>query len=130
MQEVVQKAGGVVIRENNNGEKEMYVIHRPHHDDWSLPKGHVDPGEGMEEAALREVLEETGFRCEIIRELPVYEYMAPTHPSAVWMYEMHMLEDTGVVDNESDEGHWLTIEEAVEKVSYDTLQEYIKQQYA
>ena len=39
------------------------MVHRPRYDDWSLPKGKLDPGESFEEAALREVEEETGLRC-------------------------------------------------------------------
>ena len=38
---------------------EVLVVHRPRYDDWSLPKGKLDPGESLEEAALREVEEET-----------------------------------------------------------------------
>lgn len=42
---------------------EVAVVHRPGRDDWSLPKGKLDRGETFEECALREVLEETGYRC-------------------------------------------------------------------
>ncbi len=47
----------------------MAVVHRPKYDDWSLPKGKLEPGEGWEEAALREVVEETGLECELGAEL-------------------------------------------------------------
>ena len=43
------------------------VIHRPKYMDWSLPKGKLEKGEDCKEAALREVEEETGFRCEARR---------------------------------------------------------------
>ena len=49
-------------------------MHRPRYDDWSLPKGKLDPGEGWEEAALREVEEEVGLRCRLGRELPPTRY--------------------------------------------------------
>ena len=39
------------------------LVHRPRYDDWTLPKGKLDAGETFEEAALREVGEETGLRC-------------------------------------------------------------------
>ncbi len=56
----VKAAGGVVCRRGAGG-VEVAVVHRPHYDDWSLPKGKLDPGETWEEAALREVHEEIGL---------------------------------------------------------------------
>ena len=64
----VRAAGGVVVRDGADG-PEVAVVHRPRYDDWSLPKGKLKPGEGWEQAALREVEEETGLRCELCEEL-------------------------------------------------------------
>ena len=61
----VKAAGGVVRREDGN----IAIVHRPRYDDWSLPKGKLDPGESWEDCALREVWEETGLRCELGEEL-------------------------------------------------------------
>jgi 8-oxo-dGTP diphosphatase len=66
--------GGVVRRRTKNGAVEYAVVHRPRYDDWSLPKGKVDPGETDEEAALREVEEETGVRCTLGPELEATRY--------------------------------------------------------
>jgi 8-oxo-dGTP diphosphatase len=65
----VQAAGGVVRR--NGG---VMIVHRPKYDDWSLPKGKLEEGESFEQAALREVEEETGWRCELGRELQETRY--------------------------------------------------------
>ncbi|MGW4894131.1 NUDIX hydrolase [Kitasatospora sp. NPDC004240] len=65
------------------GRPRIAVIHRPKYDDWSLPKGKLDPGEGVVEAALREVLEETGFRCVLGVELPAQHYLAQGRPKEV-----------------------------------------------
>ena len=69
MTDVVRAAGGVVEQDGR-----VLVVHRPRYDDWTFPKGKVVAGEEDEEAALREVLEETGIVAEIVRELPTVEY--------------------------------------------------------
>jgi len=66
---VVRAAGGVVVRDGR-----VAVVHRPKYDDWSLPKGKLQPGESWEAAALREVEEETGLACRLQQELPAVEY--------------------------------------------------------
>ena len=68
MSETVRAAGGLVVRESANG-GEILVVHRPAYDDWSFPKGKLEPDENEEEAAVREVEEETGLRCQLDREL-------------------------------------------------------------
>jgi 8-oxo-dGTP diphosphatase len=70
----VSAAGGVLVRSGEGG-REVAVIHRPKYMDWSLPKGKLEPGEGWLEAALREVEEETGYRCEASVELPPVSYL-------------------------------------------------------
>ena len=50
----------------------VLLVHRPKYDDWSLPKGKLDPGESWEDAALREVEEEIGFQADIWVEGPSY----------------------------------------------------------
>src|SRR5207248_7107256 len=63
---VIRAAGGVVVRRSRSGETEIAVIHRPAYDDWTLPKGKIEPDESPEDCALREVREETGLRCELV----------------------------------------------------------------
>ena len=53
-------AGGVVLRDGR-----VLVVHRLRYDDWSLPKGKLEAGESFEQAALREVYEETGYTCTL-----------------------------------------------------------------
>src|SRR5215217_3282948 len=65
----VRAAGGAVVHDGR-----VAVVHRPRYDDWSLPKGKLDDGEGWEDAALREVLEETGLRVRLLEELPSTHY--------------------------------------------------------
>src|SRR5439155_26285037 len=71
----VLAAGGVVARTADDGTHQIALIHRPKYDDWSLPKGKLLPGEAFEDAAVREVEEETGIRCALGPELGSVEYL-------------------------------------------------------
>jgi 8-oxo-dGTP pyrophosphatase MutT (NUDIX family) len=73
--QTVRAAGGLVCRPGPDGAIEVLVVHRPAYDDWSFPKGKLEPGESDEEAALREVEEETGLRCTLDHELPATRYL-------------------------------------------------------
>src|SRR4051795_10633002 len=69
----VKAAGGVVWRRAGDTVA-VAVVHRPRYDDWSFPKGKLDPGESWEAAALREVREEIGLECALGRELSPVAY--------------------------------------------------------
>ena len=112
----VRAAGGVVRREDGN----IAIVHRPRYDDWSLPKGKLDPGEGFEEAALREVEEETGLRARLGRELPSVEYTDNNgRPKLVRYWEMEPIEGEFTPSDEVDELRWLGPDEAEALLSYD-----------
>ncbi|HUF83802.1 MAG TPA: NUDIX domain-containing protein, partial [Acidimicrobiia bacterium] len=72
--DAVRAAGGVVLRRGADG-PEVLVVHRPRYGDWSLPKGKCEPGEGDEDAARREVEEESGVRVRLGAELPTGAYL-------------------------------------------------------
>ncbi len=67
-------AGGIVVRCNQYGMRELLLVHQTSHDGWGFPKGHPDTGESRSETALREVEEETGVKASILCELPPTEY--------------------------------------------------------
>ncbi len=111
----VHAAGGVVLRDGL-----VAVVHRPRYDDWSLPKGKLDPDESFEEAALREVEEETGLRCRLIRELPTVRYDVRGRRKEVRYWAMEVEDETPFVPNEEvDQVRWVEPQEALALLSYD-----------
>jgi 8-oxo-dGTP diphosphatase len=69
----VRVAGGVILR-IHEGELQVLLVYRKHFNDWSPPKGKVKRSEEDAAAALREVVEETGLRCELLAELGAVRY--------------------------------------------------------
>lgn len=116
----VEAAGGVVVRERD-GVRHVVVVHRPRYDDWSLPKGKLDPGESFEQAALREIEEETGLVCELGAELEPARYTDHKgSPKLVRWFRMTPRRDPGFEPNdEVDELRWLEPAEAAELVDYE-----------
>jgi 8-oxo-dGTP pyrophosphatase MutT (NUDIX family) len=82
---------------------------------WTLPKGKVDPGETVEEAALREVLEEAGLRATIVRHLGVFEGKR----SYVHLFEMALVRDHKRHDDETVEVCFVKKWKALELVTTD-----------
>jgi 8-oxo-dGTP diphosphatase len=110
----VRAAGGVVRRDGR-----IAVVHRPRYDDWSLPKGKLDPGETWEEAALREVREETGLECELGDELSSTRYHDRKGRSKLVRYWlMDPVEGEFAPNDEVDELRWLTPAEAAALLTY------------
>lgn len=72
----VLAAGAVVVRFEppGNGSPRVLIVHRPRYDDWSFPKGKLDPGEHPLVAAVREVGEETGVSTVLRAPLPSTRY--------------------------------------------------------
>jgi len=115
----VRAAGGVVVRDGEDG-PEIAVIHRPKYDDWSLPKGKLHRGEGWEEAALREVAEETGWRCETGRELSSNRYADPKgRDKLVRWWLVRPLEGEFEPSDEVDEMRWLAASELDQLLDYE-----------
>ena len=110
----VRAAGGVVVRQGSEG-PEIAVVHRPKWDDWSLPKGKLEEGESWEDAALREVAEETGLDCELGEELePKHYHDAKGRPKTVRWWLMTELGSGSdpVPNDEVDEMRWVPAGEA------------------
>lgn len=114
----VEAAGGVVWRRTKKG-VEVLVVHRPRYDDWSFPKGKLDPGETHKAAAWREVWEETGFECELGDELDEVTYEDRFgRPKRVRYWSMQVTGGAFEPNDEVDDVRWVTVEEARDLLSY------------
>ncbi len=117
---VVRAAGGVVWQHGGHGSIEVVLVHRPRYDDWSLPKGKVDPGETDEEAAVREVEEESRVVGRLGPELPGTTYVDRSgRTKAVRYWAMTVVAGAPGADNEVDDARWVPIAEARRRLSYD-----------
>jgi 8-oxo-dGTP pyrophosphatase MutT (NUDIX family) len=115
----VRAAGGVVWRRDSSGALEVLVVHRPRYDDWTLPKGKLLPGERDEEAAVREVEEETGLRGELGGELPSSTYHDQQgRLKVVRFWAMRSLGGDFRPHDEVDKARWLPLTEAPDALSY------------
>jgi 8-oxo-dGTP diphosphatase len=114
-------AGALVWRDSGSG-PQVLVIHRPKYDDWSLPKGKLDPGEHAVSAAVREVEEETGVRVRLGPPLRSRRYrLADGALKEVRFWLAHPLDDTDTpayeANAEVDEVEWLPIDRAAHRLS-------------
>lgn len=122
----ISAAGGVVLN-RNGGRTRIAVIHRPKYMDWSLPKGKLEKGEDYLDAALREVEEEIGFRCEASVELPSVSYLdRKARRKLVRYWLMHPLEGGFEPHGEVDELRWLTRPEAGGLLTYEHDRELVR----
>jgi 8-oxo-dGTP diphosphatase len=106
------KAAGGVVRRREAGGPVVAVAHRPRYDDWSFPKGKLEPGESWEDAAVREVHEEIGMRCRLGRELPPAEYDVGAGRKVVRYWLMEPESGAFAPNEEVDEVRWLSPAEA------------------
>ena len=71
-------AAGAIVWREASGRLETLLVHRPRYDDWTFPKGKLDPGECLPVAAVRETTEETGVPVRLGLPLATLEYELST----------------------------------------------------
>lgn len=115
---VIQAAGGILWKKEG-GQKKLAIVHRHKHKDWSLPKGKVDKGETWKKTALREVLEETGYKAKIKKYAGSISYLLDGKPKVVLFWHMEIKsENHEKMNGEVDEVRWVTVEEAEKLLDY------------
>jgi 8-oxo-dGTP diphosphatase len=124
----VLAAGGVVWRAIDVGAAgeatadgiEVVLVHRDRYDDWSFPKGKLEKGESFEDAALREVAEETGLVCERGEEMPSTSYLdSKGRRKLVRYWAMRVVSTAPWAPNHEIDGRrWVTLDEAAGMLTY------------
>jgi len=122
----VWAAGAIVWREDGD----VAVVHRPRYDDWSFPKGKLEPGETIPFAAVREVAEESGLDVHLGPILGDVSYAVPEGRKVVRYWSARVAKDNGFTpDAEVDELRWIPAGQAAEVLTYghdlDVLQSFV-----
>ncbi|MFN2468394.1 MAG: NUDIX hydrolase [Gaiellaceae bacterium] len=115
----VRAAGGILSRRTETG-LEVLVVHRPRYDDWGFPKGKCLAHESDEACALREVDEETGFRCRLGQDVGATSYVdSRGRPKEVRYWTMEALAGSFRPGDEVDEIRWLGLVQAIALLTYE-----------
>jgi 8-oxo-(d)GTP phosphatase len=130
----VLAAGGVVLHTFDDV-AHVLVIHRPAYDDWSLPKGHVDGVESLEDTAGREVAEETGVTARVVRPAGITEHEVERDgvraTKRVHWYVMQPADGSDVdpssrtPDAEVDRAVWWTVDVALTDLTHASERELL-----
>src|SRR4051794_17513614 len=120
--DLIVAAGAVVLRKG----PEVLLVHRPKYDDWSMPKGKVDPGEHVTATAVREVAEETGLRVRLGPPLRSQQYdvrngSTRTKIVQYWVGRPVAEDDVSAYapNEEIDQVVWVPIDKARDLLSYE-----------
>jgi 8-oxo-dGTP diphosphatase len=122
----VYEASGGLLWQEDGGERRLALVHRPFYDDWTLPKGTLKKKESWQEAALREVQEETACKVRLGDFAGCACYQIGATPKVVLFWHMHLVRDAKLIPNdEIDEVAWLTVTEALSRLSYSSEREML-----
>jgi 8-oxo-dGTP pyrophosphatase MutT (NUDIX family) len=116
-------AGGVVYKMKNDSAWYLLISPKSNRDEWVLPKGHIDPGENEEQAALREVREETGVVARVVCPVKRVQFTVKGAAIIASFYLMELLSETGASEGRRME--WLPLDAAMKAATHPETQQLI-----
>ncbi len=115
---MIRAAGGVLVRKSKKGD-EVMLVYRDRYDDWSLPKGKLKRGESFEDAAVREVEEETGCTVRLGDFAGEVRYEAWGEPKVVKFWRMTLVKEGRLdANDEIGEAAWFRVPAAIERLTH------------
>jgi 8-oxo-dGTP diphosphatase len=126
-------AAGAILWRKEKGELKFLMIHRVRYNDWSWPKGKLDKGERVAEAAVRELREETGLKVSLGAKLYVSQYQLSNGSKKIVHYWAAKVSDAAlrkqnfVPDDEVGSFEWLSVSEAKKRMTYKHDNEPLKE---
>ena len=117
----VRAGGGVVLRDGC-----VLLVHRAHYDDWTFPKGKLEQGETWQEAARRELEEETGLQAELGAEVGRTHYRDASGRAKEVRYYLAASDGEPVARNEVDEVRFVPLAQAAALLTYPRDRELVR----
>lgn len=118
-------AGGVVFRRTPAGIEYLLVTSRRQPDEWVLPKGHIEPGEAPEQAAVREVMEEAGVHATIRLLLGCLDFAIGRPQVRVAFYLMDLKDE--LAPGEGRKRIWMKLDQVLRAIPFRDTREMIAQ---
>lgn len=127
---VIEQAGALCLRVSSSGKRQVLLVGSRRNGRWGLPKGHIDPGETSQAAALREAYEEAGIRGNISDEIVgSFAYLKDSSPSQ-YRVIVHLLEVGLIEDTYPEKGlrsrHWFTLADAADAAGHEGLRKLFR----
>jgi 8-oxo-dGTP diphosphatase len=123
-------AAGTVVFKGRGLNQKIAVIHRPHREDWSFPKGKIDAPESAPAAAVRETLEETGLHVVLHQSLTPQEYIFDNLPKTVFYWRARLVKPPVFVPNEeADQLVWVSLKAALKLLTYEVDRQLAKEAF-
>jgi 8-oxo-dGTP diphosphatase len=133
--DLIRAAGGVVFTPGP-ADTPLVLVIQDRYGTWTLPKGHLDPGETEEQAAMREIAEETGVQCTIQRLLTRTRY--PVYRRGLWrdkqvayfLASAPLMEPVPAVAEGIAVAQWMVPSQAISLISYAQVREVLRRALA
>ena len=125
---LIEAAGAIVLRRAAGRQVQVLLIHRPSYNDWSLPKGKLDPDEYLAAAAVRETMEETAVTIRLGHPIDRIQYSIPTGTKRVayWL-GTELAQSRFKANSEVDRRIWLTVPSALKRLTYADERQLVQQ---